>query len=68
MKSVGLAAVEKELELRVEGETQVKLAQSLGISPQYLCDVRRGRRPVTKELAEKLGFEELPRRFVKVRD
>ncbi|MFP6900905.1 MAG: helix-turn-helix transcriptional regulator, partial [Opitutales bacterium] len=36
------------------GLRQYELAQFLGISQTFLCDVERGRRPVTKRLEEAL--------------
>ena len=36
------------------GLRQYELAQFLGISQTFLCDVERGRRPVTKGLEEAL--------------
>ncbi len=32
-------------------------AEHLGISPQYLSDVLHGRREISKNLAERLGYE-----------
>lgn len=37
--------------------SQKKLAARLGISPQYLCDVLKGRREISAELASRLGYE-----------
>lgn len=36
---------------------QKTVAEQLGISPQYLSDILRGRREITGEVASKLGFE-----------
>ncbi|AWB24227.1 MULTISPECIES: helix-turn-helix domain-containing protein [Methylobacterium] len=49
-------AVLARLESRVRdaGSAQA-LAESVGLSPQHLSDVRRGRRSVTGALAEALG-------------
>ena len=44
---------------------QKKLAASLGFSPQFLNDVVNGRRKVTAELAESMGYHKLPSQFVK---
>jgi len=49
------------------GKTQAALARELGFSAQYLNDVIGEKRPVTKQLAEALGYREEPRVFVKVR-
>lgn len=37
--------------------SQKKLAEQIGISPQYLSDILKGRREVSESVAEKLGFE-----------
>ena len=34
-------------------------AERLGFSSQYLCDVVYERRPISKELAEKMGYERI---------
>lgn len=39
-----------------ENGNQKSLAKQLRVSPQYLCDVLKGRRAVTKRFAEQLGF------------
>lgn len=54
-------------ELRVDGTfTQSDIAKSLGISPQYLCDLERGRRrpsvAVVNRICEYLGRKEQGRR------
>jgi transcriptional regulator with XRE-family HTH domain len=36
------------------GLTQQQKAEKLGISPQYLCDLQRGRRRLSARLAAKL--------------
>ena len=36
--------------------SQDTLARALNISPQYLCDVLKGRRSVSANLAQKLGY------------
>lgn len=38
-----------------EGWTQVELAKRLGISKTVVSDLERGRRPVSKKMATKLG-------------
>lgn len=37
--------------------TQKRVAIALGVSPQYLCDIIKGRREISEQVAEKLGFE-----------
>lgn len=37
--------------------TQKQVSIALGISPQYLCDIIKGRREISEQVAEKLGFE-----------
>ena len=36
--------------------TQDKLAESLGISPQHLSDVLRGKRDISQAIAHRLGL------------
>jgi len=36
--------------------TQLTVAWSLGVSPQYITDILRRRRNISKEFAAKLGF------------
>lgn len=36
--------------------SQEKLAQHLGISPQFLSDILQSRRPVSKTVAAKVGY------------
>ncbi len=35
------------------------VAARMGLSPQYLCDVRKGRREVSDRLAQKLGLRRI---------
>jgi len=37
--------------------TQKDVAKDLGISPQYLSDILKGRREISTEIARRLGFE-----------
>lgn len=37
--------------------SQQAAARSLRISPQYLCDVLKGRREISAELARRLGYK-----------
>lgn len=39
--------------------SQKKVAESLGISPQYLNDVLAGRREISEALAERLGYRRI---------
>ena len=45
-----------------EGMTQVDFAQKLGVSKSHLCDIEKGRKPVSAaraaELAHTLGYSE----------
>ena len=43
----------------VEAGSQKEAAAILKISPQYFNDVVRGKREVSAELAERLGFEKV---------
>ena len=45
------------LRKRCDASTQKDVARQLGISPQYLCDLLAERRPITEEVALKMGFE-----------
>lgn len=45
-----------ELEMRVELSTQRAVAESLGVAPQFLCDVLKRRRNVSATLAHALGY------------
>ena len=44
---------------------QKALAARLGFTPQFLNDVVNGRRGVSKELAESMGYRKLPVQFVR---
>lgn len=48
-----LAVIEKRMK---ESATQKALADEIGVSPQYINDVIRGRREISNELAKKFGF------------
>jgi hypothetical protein len=39
--------------------TSEAAARAFGVSPQFLCDVRKGRREVGDRLAAKLGFRRI---------
>jgi len=41
--------------LAVQGITQVEVAAQAGLPPQYLSDIKRGRRPMTELVARRLG-------------
>jgi hypothetical protein len=47
--------------------SQNNVAARLGITPQYLSDIRLGRREISDTVAEKLGYERVVS-FVKVKD
>jgi DNA-binding transcriptional regulator YdaS (Cro superfamily) len=50
--------IEDELRLVVEvNGSQKEAARVLGISPQYLCDLLRGRREFSAAVADVLGFQ-----------
>lgn len=38
-----------------EGLTQAKLAALVGVKPAHISDMERGRRPIGKEMAKRLG-------------
>jgi len=40
----------------VEARGQKAVAEAYGFSPQFINDVLRGRRDISNDLAEKLGF------------
>jgi transcriptional regulator with XRE-family HTH domain len=42
---------------RVESKSQRAVAQELGVSPQYLCDVLAERREPGKSILDALGLE-----------
>jgi len=44
---------------RCKASTQTQVAIELDISQQYLGDVLRGNRSISKQLALKLGFEKI---------
>lgn len=35
------------------------LAEQIGVSPQYVTDILKGRRDISSEVAEKLGYRKL---------
>jgi transcriptional regulator with XRE-family HTH domain len=47
--------------------SQNSVAARLDITPQYLSDIRLGRREISEKVAEKLGYERVVQ-FVKVKD
>ena len=55
----------KFLREKVSRSNQKDVAQSLGFTPQYLNDVLGERRPITAQLAESMGYHEIPRRFTR---
>lgn len=70
MKIYSEGEVLKELRERLDGprgKTQAALAQELGFSGPYLSEVLAERRPITRQLAEALGYREQPRTFLRVR-
>jgi signal recognition particle subunit SEC65 len=44
----------------VKGSSYRKVAESLGISAPYVHDITKGQRALSREVAEKLGFEPYP--------
>ena len=44
-------------ELSLKGYTQTQIATQAGLPPQYLSDIKRGRRPMTELVARRLGTE-----------
>lgn len=70
MKQYSETDVLKELRERLDGPrgtTQAAIARELGFSPQYLSDVVGEKRPITRQLAEALGFREQPRTYLRVK-
>lgn len=53
------------LRKRTEGRTQLDVAISLGFTAQFINDVLKERRPITRTLAETLGFVKLENRYRK---
>ena len=53
------------LEERVSGyqSGQKGIAAELGFTPQFINDVRAGRRDMTEKLARSLGFTQMEKRF-----
>jgi len=46
--------------------SQSATARQLGYSPQYICDIMKGRRGISAELASRLGYKEVDNKFRKV--
>lgn len=46
-----------EIRRQADQVSQKKLAQRIGFSPQYLCDVLQTRREISGALARAFGFE-----------
>ena len=46
----------KELKRRVGKTSQKEVAISFGMTPQFICDVLKGRRDMTENLARELGY------------
>ena len=70
MRTYTEGEIRKELRDRFtppRGTTQKEVAKELGFSPAYIYAVLAEQLPVTPQMAKALGFEEVPRRFVKVR-
>lgn len=44
------------LAIRCEQSTQRAVAKDFGISPQYLSDILKGRRPLPNAVALKMGY------------
>lgn len=47
------------LEELCDGVTQQAVASALGVSPQYLCDVLKGRREVGPAILDSLNLEKV---------
>lgn len=56
-------------ELRRESEqlSQKATARRLGISTAYICDLLHGRREISTAVALKMGYEQVERKFRKVK-
>jgi plasmid maintenance system antidote protein VapI len=48
-----------------QGQTQTQVAATLGFSTSYIQAVLAGARPLTRQMAEVLGFHEAPRQFTR---
>jgi plasmid maintenance system antidote protein VapI len=46
-----------ELRRRVKESTQKDAAKSLKVTPQFICDVLKGRREISETLAKRLGYK-----------
>lgn len=44
---------------------QKQAAASLGFSPQFICDVLKGKRKLTAKLSLALGFIDIGKRYIK---
>lgn len=67
MKTYTGAEVLAELARLCTLDSQRTVAASLGFAPQFINDVRQGRRGLTDKLARALGFEPLEQRYVRTR-
>ncbi len=65
MRSYTEAQLLNSLREAIRAKTQRQLAAELGFTPQFINDVLKGRREFTENLANALGFEKLPDRFVR---
>jgi len=45
-----------EIRKRLKGKTQNALAAEMDISPSYLCDLLKGRREVSQNIADMFGY------------
>ena len=59
-------SIRVKLRRRCRGTTQAQVARDIGISPQLLCDVLRGRRAPGPAILRALGLE--GRRIYRVAD
>lgn len=44
------------------------LAREWEVAPSVICEVLRGRKPFSATLADKMGYREAPRRWIKKSD
>lgn len=61
MKLLTPTDVLMELARECERTSQIATAKRLGFTPQFICDVLKGRREITESLAERLGYNRVTR-------
>lgn len=51
----------------VRKSSQKQIAKEIGVSPQHLCDVLKGRREPGPDVCAWLGYERVPNLYRKIR-